>query len=327
MNKITINDIAKMANVSKSTVSRYLNNGRVSEDTANKIKKIIEEFNYEPNIFAQSLKAKSTKLIGIIAPRLDSIVTSRAIMSIDENLKKKGYNSLILNTSLDTNLELEYLEMLLNIKVDGIILLATQISEKHKTLIKRIPIPIIVIGQKCSDTVCIVNDDYGAGYKMGQHIKSKGHKKILYVGVDKQDRAIGVRRRNGVFDQFDKDCNYEIKEIISDFTTDTSERLVLEALGEYSPTAIICATDKIAVGAIRAIEKIDKIPFKDISVTGFGGYSTMKRILTTIRYNSVKVGKVSVDTMIMMIEGSKVDKLQVIDFDFIDGDSVEDINN
>ena len=84
--KLTMNDIAKIAGVAKSTVSRYFNGGYVKEETRIKLKKIVDEYNYEPNAVAQSLKAKHSHTIGIIAPCLDSITSSRMLMAIDEYL-------------------------------------------------------------------------------------------------------------------------------------------------------------------------------------------------------------------------------------------------
>ena len=79
--KLTMSDIAKMAGVGKSTVSRYFNGGYVKDETREKLKKIIDEYHYEPNAVAQSLKAKHSHMIGIVAPCLDSITSSRMLMA------------------------------------------------------------------------------------------------------------------------------------------------------------------------------------------------------------------------------------------------------
>ena len=86
--KLTINDIAKMSGVAKSTVSRYLNGGSVRPATGQKIKKIIEENNYEPNVFAR-LKAKESRVIGLTVPGFDSVTTPRLVEVIVEYLKKQ----------------------------------------------------------------------------------------------------------------------------------------------------------------------------------------------------------------------------------------------
>ena len=324
MKNVTIKDIAVMAGVAKSTVSRYLNGGHVSDETSQKIKKVIDEHNYEPNMFAQSLKAKKTKLIGIIAPRLDSIVTSRAIMAVDESLKEMGYNSLILNTSLKQSLEIEYLEMLPRLKVDGIILLATELSKTHEKIIKTMNVPILVMGQQCELAPSIIDDDYQAGAVMGQFVKACGHHQILYVGTKEEDVALGINRRNGVLDQFKDSTQYNVQTIKSDFTLLNAESVVFDALTHFNPSVIICATDRMAIGAMNAIERHGKKVVEDISVTGFGGYSTMRSKLTTIRFNSETMGYKAAETIINMIDGKTVDQVQMVDFTFIKGDSVKD---
>ena len=95
--KLTMQDIAKMAGVGKTTVSRYFNGGYVKDETRDKIKKIIDEYHYQPNTFAQSLKAKETKIIGIIAPTLTSTTSSRVLMLLDAYLKDQGYTPLIIS--------------------------------------------------------------------------------------------------------------------------------------------------------------------------------------------------------------------------------------
>ena len=86
--KMTMADIAEMAGVAKSTVSRYFNGGYVKQETKEKIQKVIETYNYEPNAFAR-LNAKNSNVIGVVVPTLNSKITSRVITSIDRYLRDK----------------------------------------------------------------------------------------------------------------------------------------------------------------------------------------------------------------------------------------------
>ena len=138
--KITMKEIAEKCGVGKSTVSRYFNGGYVREETRQKIADVIARYNYEPNAFAR-LKAKESKMIGIIAPCLDSTVTSKVMMSIDRHLREAGYSTLIINTDHQEELELQYLERLWRMKVDGLILSATHLSEAHHRLLAQLDIP------------------------------------------------------------------------------------------------------------------------------------------------------------------------------------------
>lgn len=115
----TISDIAKIAGVAKSTVSRYLNGGSVSEATRRKIEHVIKETGYIPNSFAQSLKAKKTSMIGAIVPRLDSFAASQTVTGMDEELRENGYQLLIINTSQNLSREIEALYDLARQKYRG----------------------------------------------------------------------------------------------------------------------------------------------------------------------------------------------------------------
>ena len=196
----TINDIARLAGVAKSTVSRYLNGGNVSEKTKARIRMVIEETNYEPNSFAQSLKAKKTNFIGVIAPTLDSYVTSTVLMAIDEELRKQDYTTLIISTSKHIDREIESLVSLSRQKVDGIILIATGMTEQHIETIRSIQIPVLIVAQEVDQFNCIINDDYHAGFEMGQYIAGKGHQAVAYLGVTESDIAVGQKRKQGILD-------------------------------------------------------------------------------------------------------------------------------
>ena len=104
--KVTIQDIANMVNVSKSSVSRYLNNGYVSEEKAEKIREAIEKTGFETNFFAKRLKTKQSKLIGIILPRIDSVTVGKLLTGINKKLESEGYQGIILISELSVEKEL-----------------------------------------------------------------------------------------------------------------------------------------------------------------------------------------------------------------------------
>ena len=321
MNKaLTIKDIAEIAGVAKSTVSRYLNNGKVSEETKEKIRQVIEEYNYEPNAFAQSLKAKKTKFVGIIAPGLDSIVTSKVIMAIDMTLRENGYNPLIINTSLRKDLEIESIENLARLKVDGIILVATEIKEIHQEVIHQLNVPFVMIGQGSDGIISIINDDYQAGFEIRSYVQEMGHENVIYLGVPEDDTAVGINRRNGVIDGL-RNNNDSIHIRVLE-----AERVIDEALMENQPSVIICATDRIALGARRAILRHNLSVPEDISLTGFGGYDLATLVtppLTTIKFENEKTGQLAAETIIDLMAEKKVPDLQIIGYQLIKSESVK----
>lgn len=322
--RLTIQDIARMAGVAKSTVSRYLNGGKISEQTKYKIREIIETHQYEPNAFAQSLKAKKSKFIGIIAPCLDSVSTSRVIMAIDERLKKSEYNTLIVNTSHDQQREIQSLQGLIRLKVDGIILVATQLTAAHKKLMKALNIPIVLVGQRLEGITCVINDDSGAGQCLGEYICSKGHQQVLYIGVGEEDEAVGKIRKEGILKGLGQG-NIQVTELITDFSMGHAEQLMKTQLEKLEKiTAIICATDNIALGVLKVLNQQKKRVPEQIALAGFGGYEVSRVItptLTTIRFHHEQAGEKVAETIIKLIEGEEVKAVQKVGFDLIEGES------
>ena len=175
--KMTMADIASLSGVGKSTVSRYFNGGYVKDETRAKIHKVIEEYNYTPNAFAR-LNAKQSNVIGVVVPTLNSKITSRVITSIDRYLREKGYTTLIQNSDHNIDQELQNIQRLIQLNVDGILISSIAITKDHKELLKKAGIPVVVLTQDYEDGISIIYDDYHAGKAMGEHIGKKGHQKV-----------------------------------------------------------------------------------------------------------------------------------------------------
>ena len=330
MNKqLTMKDIAEMSGVAKSTVSRYFNGGYVKDETREVIKKVIEKYNYEPNAFAQSLKAKQSRIIGIIAPCLDSTVSSRTMMAVDEYLRKENYMSLVMNTDHNEQLELSYMESLWRMKVDGIILIATAVTPAHRKLVKKMDIPFVFVGQKCDQSISVIYDDYAAGYYAGNYAADRGHKDIIYVGVHESDQAVGVDRKQGILQGLASKGITQIKQLYADFHFDEAYRVVKQELVNHVPDMIICATDRLALGAYKAIQEQQLSIPCDVSLLGFGGYeisSLLTPKLTTIRYDSHTAGYLSAEALVKLIKQEPVPAAQMIGYEVVEGESVANLN-
>lgn len=326
----TISDIAKIAGVAKSTVSRYLNGGSVSEATRRKIEHVIKETGYIPNSFAQSLKAKKTSMIGAIVPRLDSFAASQTVTGMDEELRENGYQLLIINTSQNLSREIEALYDLARQKISGIVLFATQITESHLTAIEEIGIPVIFLGQQHEDVHSIIYDDYTAGYDIGRYILAKGHRDIAYLGVTEKDVAVGVRRKHGFQQALKEQDGASADFYESGFKMSAAVEAASHILDnrDRRPTAIVCATDNIALGVMKAAHMRGiRIP-EDISVTGFGGYDVTEVIhpgLTTVKYGYAAGGRLAARQVMKLVQEESVDTLTVLDYEFIERESVDNI--
>lgn len=272
---MTINEIAKMAGVSRATVSRYLNNGYVSQDKKKRIKKIIDETGYTPSTYAQTLRSKKTNYIGVIIPKINSDSIGKMVAGITSILSENNYQLLLACTENNANEELKYLRLFKENHVDGIILLGTIFTKEHIKTLASYQVPIVILGQNISGYSCIYSDDYNAAFTLGSKIAAKA-KNAAMISVTKSDQAVGCSRRNGFLDAF-KHANKSIngKNIIeSGFSLDSGFEACQKLLDmKIKFDTLICATDTIACGAMKCLHKAGiKIP-EDIQVSGFGDSS------------------------------------------------------
>ena len=327
--RITMKEIAEEAGVAKSTVSRYFNNGYVKEETRERIRKVIEAHDYEPSAAASNLKAKETKTIGIVAPTINSNTSSRLLTSINNYLKEKGYTVILIDTDHDINDEIRSIEYFESMRVDGIILVATNINLIHQKLVHESDIPILIVAQHFKNGISIIYDDYRAGYAAGQYAAEKGHDNVLYLGVNRVDEAVGVQRRKGVLEALEDHHVLRIHTRETDFSFSKARKVVRHYLEDHHPTLIIAATDNLALACYKEItEKGLKVP-EDISLIGFGGYEVSELLtpsLCTIRFDYKLAGQMAGATILALIKGEPVATTQVIGFELIEGGSVKNIN-
>lgn len=322
--KITMADIAGMAGVTKSTVSRYFNGGYVKQETRERIQEIIKEYNYEPNTFAR-LNAKESNVIGVVVPTLNSKIASRVITSIDRYLRNQGYETLIKNSDHDSRQEIKNIQRLISLNVDGILFSAITLTKEHRELLAGCGIPVVVLAQEWEEGIAVVDDDYSAGRMMGEYIGGKHPERTAYIGVDETDVAVGIERKRGVLDGL-KSCGVpEPMVAVGDYSYESGQRLMKEILQAGPVDAVICATDRLAYGAYRILQQENlRIP-EDVSVAGFGGYDESELLrpqLTTLKFDSYAMGYLGAETLLKMIKKEPVPKKQIVGYEFIRGESV-----
>lgn len=306
---ITINEIAKMANVSRTTVSRVLNNsGYVSDKTRKRVLKVIEETEYVPNEHAKSMRTKKTKVIGVITPTIKTETSGKIVTGIDNELSKYGYQILLANTSLDKDREIEYLNLLKARQVDGIILIATNVSSSLVKRIDTLQVPVVVIGQEIESVSNVLYNDYQASREAVQHLIKQGHQRISFIGVDEEDRTVGYLRKKGYLDEM-KSNNLNIEEgwVQKGIFNIKSGYKAMENTFKHSnnrPTAVFAVTDRLAIGAIDYLKAHDfKLP-SDMSIISIGAADISEYVepkLTTIDFQSEKAGQESAKQLLKRI--------------------------
>ncbi len=181
---VSLKDVARIAGVSPSTVSRVINRTVfVSEETRIKVEKAIAEVNYRPNLLAQSLRLKVTKNIGLLVPAIDHPAFSLLIGHIEESASKRGLNLLIFNTKSDSKREAEAIDMLLGQNINGIIFCRVSDESYIDNLSRSHKIPMVVIDRAYHNEKIpnVTLDNYQAGALAGKHLLEVGCRRIATV--------------------------------------------------------------------------------------------------------------------------------------------------
>ena len=280
---MTIAEIAQRAGVSKAAVSRYLNNGYISSEKREAIRRVIEETGYIPSQQAQTLRTGKSRMIGVIVPRIDSEAVSRVVAGISRIFEEQGYRLLLANTENRMDKELEYLEVFRTGNVDGVLLVATILSPAHRKAVQACSVPVVLLGQG-------------------------GRKKLGYIGVTQRDRAAGASRRAGFLDALHEAGLEETASRMeqSDFSIDggyaAAERMLQRAI---DVDGIFCATDSIAIGAMNRLEQYGRRVPEDVALAGIGHSRLGELIrprLTTAHYYYQTSGEEAAKDLIEMIE-------------------------
>lgn len=300
--KLTIIDIAKLARVGKSTVSRVLTNDpKVKDSTRKKVQQVIEESGFVPSKSAQVLGGGSAKVIGIILSRLDSPSENKVISGILDVIYAAGYDALIMEGLFDVEKTKEHLTVLKRRNVDGIILFGftdCDLTETEKLAHKAVVIAVD------NDTVSSVGyDNYGIIEKAMAHIQDQGKQHISYIGVDVKDKTTGLMRLNAYLD-----C-CKLAGITPNFQTG-----LLSCKSAYDLTdmvltseteAIVCASDTLAMGVAKRLQTLGR---NDILVSGVGKTELLPFVFPntfSIDPGYYSVGKTAANLLIQQISGDR----------------------
>jgi LacI family sucrose operon transcriptional repressor len=326
---MTISQIAKMAGVSTSAVSRFLNNGYLSEEKRQAIKLVIEKTGYEPFKQAQILRTKKTKVIGVIVPRISSEAISKVVAGISAVLSARGYLMLLTNTENTTDKELQYLKLLNNNPVDGILFVATTFDQRHKKALKELAVPLVIVGQVYENYPCVYHDDYNLAKQLTSRMIASGKKRLGCICVSANDRAAGYSRTAGFKDAL-QDHGLTLPEdgiVEAAFDMESGYEKLKYLLERYPKMdGVFCATDNIAVGVMEyAKERKISIP-DELGIAGVGATKISKVVtpkLTSAYLHYKSSGIEGAKMLLEMIEGhSRLSKQIKLGFQIVEGETV-----
>ena len=305
---MNISEVAKLAGVSPAAVSRYLNNGYLSEEKKEAIRKVIQETGYRPLVQAQILRTRKTRTVGVILPRIDSFSVSSIVAGIDSVLEAQGFQILLADTHNSPEKELDYLDTFDDQRVDGVILIATVLTPQHLAALNGAKRPVVIVGQHLPGVPCVYHNDYQAFYDMTKLVLQKGCRRLGYIGALTQDRAVGQERLRAYQDAVRQDGLEEQAghTAVAQFNMRSGREKAEELLRTYGPLdALICATDNMAAGALQYLHRQGiKVP-EQMLLTGHGasGISEVTTpSITTIRFFYEESGSNAASLLLELLE-------------------------
>lgn len=312
--KVTIKDVAKAAGVSITTVSRIINKveGFTNEETKNRVLKVIKELNYKPNSLARSLVTKRTNTIGLILPDITNPFFPTIAKSIEKRLNLRGYSLILCNSYDDKENEENYLRILRDKCVDGIIASSAYIDD-HNEVIEDYNLPIVFIDRKCNEDIKygVFAENIKGAYLATEHLIKLGHRRIGCV-IGENGINTTAERLDGYIQAL-QDNNISVDEDIiksSQYSISGGYEAGKELLEKSDITAIFAQDDLIACGVYKvAKEKKIRIP-KDLSVVGFDDIDMVELLeppLTTIRQNTKDMGNLAVDMLMKLLDNKELE--------------------
>ncbi|WP_114764994.1 LacI family DNA-binding transcriptional regulator [Vibrio rhodolitus] len=307
----TIKEIAQLAESSISSVSRVINNsGYVGEEARKRIQKVLDETGYRPNALAKALHSKRSQTIGVILPKINATSSGENIAGIDQYYADKGYSIILGNTNHSVDKEIEFLDLFAEKQVDGIILIATTITPEHETKIKKLRVPLVVMGQTATDgSPSVLFDEISAAKDMMAHLVALNHQRIAFIGVSELDISVGQKRKQGYLESLAAHGMQAKPEWMSigDFSVESGYKAceTIFTNSQTKPDSIFAVNDKMAIGAINyLLENGYRVP-QDISVCGVGGgamsaYYNPK--ITSLVYDFHESGRMAAELLHGLIE-------------------------
>ncbi|GAB1539975.1 substrate-binding domain-containing protein [Scytonema sp. NUACC21] len=326
--RISIEDIARRAGVSHTTVSRALRDSPlISPQVREEIKKIAREMNYVPNAVAQSLQTQRTHTIGVVVTSIADPFFAEVVEGIEQVAKLVGLSVLLSASHRDLEQEIAAIDSFHRRRVDGILVADSRINKHHTTQVAQIAVPTVFLNSQTDDQpemfhFIAIDDCLGARLAV-EHLVSLGHTSIGYLGVgdrswSNQQRLKGYRMaltEAGLPQMTDwVAMNDEDRARTNDVAT--GHRL-LSKLFTAGVTGIFCYNDMVAVGALLACHELGISVPQDLSLVGFDGIALSGYVtppLTTVCQPMLELGRSAMQMLLDLLQKKTVENQVVSPF-------------
>lgn len=298
-------EISQKTGYSVSTVSRVLhdqsNKYKISEDTKQAVRKAAEELGYRPNMLARGLRLNQTHEVGVIVPDISNPFFATLVKSMAGELRKTGYSIFVCDADENTKLEAESLQILLEKKVDGLILAPVGLESGHLKKAAESSIPVILV-DRCLEELAVDSvsvDNFRGAYLAVQHLIREGHKHIAFIqglpGTYVNEGRLQGYKRALLDAKIPIDEKLIAGEDFRNYNGYLETKLLLKL--HTPPTAIFTAGDLIAMGTLEALREEQRRVPQDISLVTFDdpSFATyLSPALTAVAQPVDKMGEIAV---------------------------------
>lgn len=332
---VTIKDVSKRSGFSVTTVSKALNNySDISDATKKKILDLCEEMGYVPNLSARSLITQKSYTIGIIFEEITGVglqhpLFSKILESFKSIVEAQGYDILFLSNSMGSK-NGGYLEHSRRKQVEGILVLCGEFNAPHMVQLLESKIPKVLIDFDYQGVSQVTSNNTIGVKQAVKYLKDLGHTKIANIYGGDYVYIGGLRKKafEDAMERYDLEMIEEYQVSGEFFSKENGYEAMKKILAlENQPTAIFCASDMLAIGAIQAIQEAGKSVPEDYSIIGFDGIDVGQLLsprLTTIRQDSRKMGQIAANQILQMINDKNkrvITETSTVDTYLITGDT------
>ncbi|WP_173917602.1 LacI family DNA-binding transcriptional regulator [Halobacillus sp. Marseille-Q1614] len=329
----TIKDVARHANVSIATVSRILNSTSAgySEKTKKLVMEAVEELGYKPNAVARGLKNTKTQTIGVLFPDISGMVSSELLHGIEKVAHSLGHSVIVCNTASQGEKTLDYLKLLSEKRVEGILFASEEITDEYYEAIKEMNVPAVLVSTKSHKHPLpyVKVDDRDASYAAASYLINKGHEKIGMISGIKEDPIAGSPRIDGFKAAMRDQLGNESPIVVSAQGFSYEDGLTMfEKLMEAAPetTAIFAASDEMAIGAMASAYRMNiKVP-EDISVIGYDNLKISEMAippLTTLSQPLREMGETAAELLFEALKTGGTTQSIIMPHQIIERESVK----
>lgn len=299
-NRLTIKDIARLSGVGKSTVSRVLNNeSGVSDRTREKVEAVMNEHGFSPSRSARAMRGQSDKVVAIIVSRLDSLSENLAVQTMLPVFYEQGYDPIMMESQFSPDKVAEHLGMLQRRNVDGVVLFGfTGISQAMLTPWRE---TLVMLARDAKGIASVCYDDEGAIRMLMQRLFDKGHRHISFLGVPHSDVTTG-KRRHEAYLAFCKAHKLHPVAALPGLAMKQGYETAASVIHDET-TALVCATDTLALGASKYLQEQRS---ENIQLASVGNTPLMKFLhpeIVTVDPGYGEAGRQAAQQLIEQING------------------------